>query len=283
MKRIRSVFSRVVWQSTMFVRNFSVSRAVTGDADVVVSLTTHGRRIETVHFAIESIARGNLKPRRLILWLDSEEDFRRANDSRALRRLKKRGLEILRSEPMGPHSKYFPYVESEYPHSIPLVTADDDVFYPKAWLEGLVRSYGARPSVIHCYRAHRMTFDGGQLRPYMEWPAVSTTEPKFSSFLTGVSGVIYPPFFLDVLKTAGDQFRDVAPKADDVWIHAQAVKAGVRVAQVGRSSIVLPVALGTQRTALWRHNTVGDPGSSANDAQVRFSYSAEMLARIAVD
>lgn len=265
------------------IRNRFSRSPVVGGAAVVVCMTTYGRRIASVHHALESIARGTQRPRRLILWLDGESDFREATASGRLRRLITRGLEVAIAEPMGPHAKYYPYVRSESSHELPLVTADDDIIYPKDWLEKLASAYASEPDVIHCYRAHEFTIRNGRPAPYASWPPVTVTAPRFSSFLTGVSGVIYPPNFLDHLREMGDRFRSTAAKADDVWLHAQAVEQGFLVSQLSAEPAHFYVVLGTQRTALWRHNTTGDLGDSGNDEQIRQTYSPTALARIAHD
>lgn len=263
-----------------------VSASVVSDTvPAVVSLTSHSQRIRRVHLTIESIGRGELVPQRLILWVDSDADYDRALRSRPLRRLMKRGLEIERSEPMGPHSKYYPYVASQELHSTPLVTADDDVLYPRDWLQRLVAAYKADPAVISCFRAHRMIINGGLIAPYSTWPSAEGRRPSFSTFLTGVSGVIYPPEFLDHLRRMGEGFRGVALRADDVWINAQAVSAGFRSAILAERSVSFPVVVGTQRVALWRHNTaVQETGfRSENDQQIAAAYSAEAVRRVAAE
>jgi hypothetical protein len=101
----------------------------------VVSLTTYGKRIEKVYFTVESIARGVVRPSRLILWIDEETLL--INLPATIRRLQRRGLEILLCKDFGPHKKYYPYVQSQQTFDTPLVTADDDMFYPRDWLKQL--------------------------------------------------------------------------------------------------------------------------------------------------
>ncbi len=72
----------------------------------MVSLTSYGTRIGRVAYAIESIAAGTARPRRLVLWLDDPTRF--AARPAALRRLERRGLEVRLTENLGPHTKYFP-------------------------------------------------------------------------------------------------------------------------------------------------------------------------------
>jgi hypothetical protein len=72
----------------------------------VVSLTSHGRRVETVYLTVESIGQGRLLPSRLILWLDDEAMFQNLPES--LLRLRCRGLEIPLAQNNGPQKKYNP-------------------------------------------------------------------------------------------------------------------------------------------------------------------------------
>ncbi|MEX5298612.1 hypothetical protein RCG67_07505 [Kocuria sp. CPCC 205292] len=48
-------------------RNRFATGPVTDDAPVVVSLTSYGDRIRTVHWVVEAIGRGSVRPQRLIL------------------------------------------------------------------------------------------------------------------------------------------------------------------------------------------------------------------------
>lgn len=289
-RRLRDIVHRVVQYATGSFWNKFSRRPITGDAPVVVSLTSHGSRLSTVHHTIESIAAGAIRPRRLILTLDSPEDASAARSLRTLARLRGRGLEILEVPRMGPHAKYYPYVVSIAEHPVPLVTADDDIIYPRNWLAELTAAHRRQPDLIHCLRAHAFGIQDGKPAPYSTWKPASTRRPSYSTFLTGVSGVIYPPAFLDQLREAGDAFRAVSPKADDVWLHAQALTAQVRVAQIHETPRTYPVLLGTQLSALWRHNTHGPVDSAGgaalrtpNDEQIERTYSQELFERIIND
>ena len=133
------VLADMAW--LLLSNRFSRKAVATKEPGAVVSLTTYGRRVGAVHLAIESIARGDTKPSRLILWLDDAALF--ANLPRPLLRLEHRGLEIRLCKNYGPHKKYYPYVESQKAFPYPLATADDDVIYPRSWLAGLLDAYSA--------------------------------------------------------------------------------------------------------------------------------------------
>ena len=239
----------------------------------VVSLTSYGKRIDTVYLAIESIAAGDILPSELVLWIDEESRFRSCPIT--LERLKQRGLSIRSCNNFGPHTKYYPYVESAVGFPVPLVTADDDILYPKAWLADLVKAYNGNPNNVNCHRARLITFDGDRIAPYMKWPLCKSTTANWRHFLNGVSGVIYPPDLLVALKKAGPEFQRYCPKADDVWLHATALRSGFPVAQVAGRSALYPTIPESQDIALFHTNM-----ETGNDIQIEKTYDEFDRARM---
>lgn len=240
----------------------------------VVSLTSYGKRVETVYLTIESIAAGSLLPSEIVLWLDDEKRFNSLPTS--LQKLKKRGLTINLTNNYGPHTKYYPFVDSRAEFPTPLVTADDDIIYPTYWLQYLVDAYARNPQVVNCHRARVIALDGDELAPYLQWDLCESTEPAWHHFLNGVSGVIYPPKLLAALKDAGTAFVDCCPKADDVWLHAIALRQGYRVMQIGKRAMHFAVVPGSEEIALFPTNM-----ASGNDSQIKKTYTREDIRRIA--
>ncbi|MCC3277233.1 MULTISPECIES: hypothetical protein [unclassified Arthrobacter] len=256
------------------MRNARSGAPVTGTAPVVVSLTSYGRRLETVHLAIESIGRGSVRPRRLLLWV--EDPRVAASPPAELARLQARGLELRLSEGYGPHTKYYPYVASTPKHTLPLVTADDDIIYPRHWLHALLRSYAASPDVVSCHWANRMTVTGGAIGQYRSWVPSRTADKRRDSLALGVSGVLYPPHMLDRLASAGASFRDLSPTADDIWLHWVALRGGVPVRQVSPVPRHFPVIPGSQDTRLLSVNV----SQGRNDEWIRGLYTEEDIRMI---
>lgn len=262
----------------LLARNIFSKGNITAADGPVVSLTTYGTRLKSVYLAIESIAAGSGRPSRLILWLDEPELL--ANLPPALIRLQRRGLEIRLTEKFGPHCKYYPYLITETCHSIPLVTADDDILYPRWWLERLSRAYREHPADVNCYRARAvMIEEDGDLRAYRQWPLCRSKEAKYSHLLTGVSGVVYPPELLDDLRRAGTGFMQVSPKADDLWLHAQAIRAGYKVRQVYIRPMHFPVVPGTEGSSLQASNVF----AGRNDLQAKETYTETDIVRMRLD
>lgn len=249
------------------MRNVLVRHTTLSCDGPIVSLTTYGKRCETVYYTLESIARGRLLPSRIILWLDEPPAM--ANLPAELKRLEKRGLEIRLTENLGPHTKYYPYLEITESFNLPLVTADDDVLYPRDWLSGLASSYKSRPDLIHCYRAHVVAIVDGAIAPYATWKPCVTTDESYLNFSTGVSGAIYPPAFLGALKRNGKDFLSCCLRADDIWLHVTAIRSGFKIRQLGKHSMLFAEVPNTQDVTLWHDNVY----KSGNDSQIAKTYS----------
>lgn len=247
------------------IRNIFSRKSLLDIDGPIVSLTSYGKRIETVYLTIESIGRGNLRPSRMILWLDNEGFV--TNPTPSLKRLVRRGLEIKRAMNYRSHTKYYPYVSSHQTFTHPLVTADDDVLYPKNWLQNLASAFNDNSSAINCFRARQININEGELGPFTTWAFCDSTTASFGNFLEGVSGVIYPPEYLAKLKSAGDGFIETCPKHDDVWLNVVAIRNGFKVRQIQRKSVLFPEIPGTQDNGLWVAN-LGEAG----DLQIRRTY-----------
>jgi hypothetical protein len=249
-------------------RNKRSSRPIVGDAPVAVSLTTHGRRIQNVFYALESIARSQTKPRRVVLWLDDPSAA--ADLPESLVRLQRRGLEIGLSSNYGPHTKYYPYVAEQSQHAIPLVTADDDVLYARDWLDALMGAEPA-PGEVVCHRARRIELVDDAIAPYAQWGFVTDTRLTGRNFATGVGGVRYPVPLLDALHAAGEEFQSCCPKADDVWLHAIALRNGYRARQLTAIAQERPYVPFGKDVSLWPTNVT----QGGNDAAVAATYTDE--------
>lgn len=249
-------------------------RRLTGTHPVIVSLTSYGERVADVAVAIESIGRGSVRPTRLMLWIDDDDIL--ADLPLSLRQQQLRGLEILPTPDYGPHKKYFPYVVSISNHQLPLVTADDDVIYPRHWLRKLTTAFEQRPDAITCYRANIVQLEPDRVAPYSSWPRCRTTDASCLHFATGVSGVMYPPTMLDELARRGTAFETTAPRADDVWLHWVALQTNRPVRQVSSSPQHFPFIPGSQTGALTHENV----GASGNDDQIAALYTPDDIAAL---
>ncbi len=253
--------------------NLTSKRPAVAPGGPVVSLTTHGARARTVAFTLESIAQGDVLPSRLILWLD--EPALVENPSAMLRRLRSRGVEIRHAENFGPHTKYYPFVASQPTFELPLVTADDDVLYSADWLALLKARHVQFPELVHCHRARVVGIANGQFTPYQGWDECTTTEPSHRHFSIGMAGALFPAAVLQELRQRGDSFRQSCPRADDIWLNAQALRVGAKVQQVHSAPEYFMLLPGTQNMGLLHSNFEG-----GNDTALRAVYETTDLTHL---
>ena len=187
---------------------------------IIVSLTSYEERFDDLTISVYSLLNQSVKPDRIILWLSDKLSL---NDlPYDITRFIKNGLEIRFVKDIGSYTKAI-YAFKEFPNSI-IVTADDDIYYPKDWLAKLYYSFITNPKDISVHRAHRIRLENKKIAPYETWTKhVEEESARFDNFLTGVGGVLYPPncFSNEVLRK--DVFLTKAPFADDIWFWVMAL------------------------------------------------------------
>lgn len=199
-----------------------------GTGRYIISLTSYGDRVaDTAPYTIITLLNQNFKANKIILWIGEKD---KKNISPLLEKLTKKGLEIRICEDIRSYTKIIYSLET-FPDDY-IITADDDIFYPKDWLERLVTESKRNSKKIITNRAHGIKTDENH-NPlnYNDWhycikPEKYFTIEKhspFSIFPTGVGGVLYPPkcFYKDI--TNRELFKKLAPFADDVWLWAMAI------------------------------------------------------------
>jgi hypothetical protein len=228
LKRIFSYRFHLKWLLNPFI-DFQINNLgdypgtnnVKRETQIIVSLTSYRERFSDLPKTIYSLLNQSTKPDRIILWLDEEcEDLTYLPYE--ITQFIKNGLEIRFVKDIGSYTKVI-YAFKEFGDSI-IVTADDDIYYPKDWLNKLYLSYITHPEDIQVHRAHRVKIEENQIIPYEQWEKhVDEETARFDNFLTGVGGVLYPPncFGKEVLRE--DIFLKNAPFADDIWFWVMAL------------------------------------------------------------
>lgn len=197
------------------------------DSEVVVSLTTFGRRFFDVYLAVESIMQGSVKPNRIILWLQDELKSKALPIT--LKRQISRGLEVRYTKDIKSYKKLIPTVML-YPDAT-IITIDDDQIYNFDFVENLINAHKETPDCIIGNRVHRIVKGSkNTISSYNKW--------KFGrgyhiasklNFATGGGGILYPPHSLSHRVFEENLFMLLAPKADDVWFYAMAILNGTKI------------------------------------------------------
>lgn len=228
---------------------------------LVVSLTSYPPRFPTLALTLRSLLSQDVRPDVLVLWVSHED--RKALPG-AVKKLQGLGLVIDECPDTKSFKKIVPSLAA-YPGSF-IVTADDDVHYPRAWLRRFVEEY-SRPNEVLCQRARRTEIVGGQFTPYSNWKVIKQGDTGPNVFPTGVAGVMYPPGSLGPKTLSVSEFMRLCPNADDVWLFWMAACAGFvhRVIEPAGEFMSWPKS---QRAALWRTNHAGGENDKCIAAMV---------------
>lgn len=278
---LRFTFNPWIRYQADFLGNMQgVNGGIKREVPLLVSLTSYEERFKDLELTIYSLLNQTIKPDRIILWLSDEYDLSYIPYS--ITRFIKNGLEIRFVKDIKSYTKIF-YALKEFSKCI-IVTADDDVYYPKDWLEKLYHSYISHPDDIQVHRAHRIILnDKKELLPYEKWEKhVEEESARYDNFLTGVGGVLYPPncFTQEVLRE--DIFLKNSPNADDIWLWFMALLSGRKIRVVKNHIKTLTCTnifrqLGFGRS-LYASNRLG-----ANDTQINALmkfYGANIIAKL---
>ncbi|MBO6055379.1 MAG: hypothetical protein J6P84_00140 [Alphaproteobacteria bacterium] len=206
---------------------------------IIVSLTSFPARIDSVWLVIESMLRQTIVPYKIILWLskDQFESVECLPES-----LKKRQNDIFEIKlvegDFRSHKKYL-YAFINFPDN-PVITVDDDIFYPSTLIESLYKQHLKTPNDIVCRYARRIKYDLNGFRlPYSQW---SDRYDYIGSdvFFGSGGGTLFVPnkLFKDV--TNVKLSMKLCPLADDVWLNAMVRLNGLSVVPVTRN-LILPI------------------------------------------
>lgn len=219
---------------------------------LIVSLTTHTKRINYVAIAINTLLRQSLKPDRIILWLAEDECPELPEE---LLNLQQFGLEIKRCPNYMSYKKIVPALK-EFPEDI-IVTADDDLYYAEDWLKSLYSAYLKNPANIYVKRAVRMKFDNQKILPvYLRDEAVRINylDSSFSNQLMSGSGCLFPPKCLHMDIFDSNKFLQLLPTHDDIYLWVMAILNNTKIEVIdGYSEEMLSID-GTIESSLCKIN-----------------------------
>lgn len=264
--------AELLWERVYTATESGISTERLCEHEVVVSLTTFGKRLYEVALTIESIMHGSVRPNRIILWLDDTLEGKKLPLS--LLHQQQRGLEIRYCRDIRSYKKLIPALQA-FPEAV-IVTVDDDVIYQRDLLESLLDSYRSYPEAIHAGRIHRITFrPSGQPDLYLRWQWQCTSmKPSHLHFYTGVGGVLYPPHCLDEEVTNEEVFMRLSPTADDMWFKAMALRKGtpvkkIRTHHAGGCDYLENMAVQDVGLCTTNYNRAKSRSVAPNDVQLR--------------
>ena len=191
--------------------------------EIIISLTTHGKRIHSVFRTIECMFQQTYKANRIILWLGNKEYNTIEELPITLQNQIKRGLEIRFVKDIRSYTKLI-YALKSFPNAA-IITIDDDILYPCDFIERLVFNHSIHPTAICCNAARRLALKTPkEFYPY-KTNELETKIPKdYVNYIAeGFAGILYPPNSLNNEVFNEKVFLSLAPNADDIWFKAMAL------------------------------------------------------------
>ncbi|MFI3384326.1 hypothetical protein V5G93_23975, partial [Escherichia albertii] len=148
---------------------------------------------------------------------------------------------------------YIENVLNEHKNIKFIITADDDIMYPRHWAQGLIQTTKQHGSVS-CYRGHNLKFtEGGYNYNQSINRKRFSIEPSFDLLPTGCSGICY--LRQSINKLVNDRrFLSFAYDADDIWYKAMTLSAGFKCVRVEPRNIHFPLIITCLSSALYSKN-----------------------------
>ena len=261
--------SRSLTEKTLNCRQMGITEDRLCDHEVVVSLTSFGKRIYDVPVVIESIMQGTVKPNKIVLWL-AEDEFKGKPLPKALEMQKERGLQVEFCEDIRSYKKLIPSLKM-FPEAC-IITIDDDAIYGYDLVERLVIAHIENPNAVCACRMHKVKLaEDGKPLSYMDWDWCVECYETNSNLLfpTTGGGTLFPPGCLCQEVFNKRVFMDLAPFADDIWFYAMSLMNDTHVVKVfsrkpNGDFVELPSAY---ESALFAQNT--NPENCRNDVQFK--------------
>lgn len=194
-------------------------------SELIVTLTSYPARFKYLHLTLKCLLNQTTKIDRVILWV-AYEDMKQL--PKTVTSLVESGLEIRPTADIRSYKKIIPSLKENFNASYIIV--DDDLFYPKDWIDNLLTTATKFPGSVVAGRIHEITFNKeGEITPYKQWKWNSLNQSGLNNFFTGCGAVYFPSgaFSHEVLNQ--DAFIELAPFADDIWLNWMLKKNGTPV------------------------------------------------------
>jgi len=237
---------------TRFMLNRAPQKKHNLDSKLLISFTSYKPRFKKVHLTIKSLLSQSVKPDLIILWV-SHADYDLLPEKVTKLEEEYKYFKIKPCDDLKSYKKLIPAIIN-YPEYY-IVTADDDLFYPRSWLERLTSKVDGSDSII-AHRTHAVSYENGEMLSYNKWlKSVLATNNRVLFPTTG-AGVIYPPncFHTDV--TNKEIFLELCPTADDIWFFWMAKLHRTQIIHSGYNFNTVSW-LGTDIGGLAEQNVIG--------------------------
>ena len=218
--------------------------------EVIISLTSIESRLPTLELTIRSLLDQDVGFQKVVLWLN---EMLALSVPKRLRALCSDRFEIRYSKEHGPHRKL---IETLRHHEgATVVTCDDDMLYPQDWLARLLATHQQHPGDIIGHECRKVSYKANNaLEDYECWPDEANGASSATTLAIGYGGVLYPPKALHPDALNSELYEELAPRADDLWYKAMALRQGTAVRRSENSTPKPTPILFAERVSLKKTN-----------------------------
>lgn len=154
------------------------------------------------------------------------------------------------------HKKYY-HTMLKYPEDV-IITIDDDIIYPKTFVEDCINAYICNPNVINACRVHKIRYKEDNILPYRLWEWESQeTEESYDLFFTGVGGVVYPPNILRISELDINIIYEYI-KVDDILLNYLCRLYEIKVKRIPVREKYKDINIIANKTMLSTYNLMGN-------------------------
>lgn len=193
---------------------------------MIVSLTTTSSRLGLCRVALLSLLGQSYLPQKIVVFLSQKgylqdqgvEDISILRDQIGDEIFDNPLVEFRWVQNIGPYRKLLPILRESNADDL-LVTADDDIFYGRLWLEKLVIAHRSNPGMVIAarVRAIRKNIFGIDVS-YMLWGLIKEDKVITKDFVvTFGGGAVVRKSFFENRHVECNEFMVHAPTSDDIW------------------------------------------------------------------
>ena len=195
---------------------------------VILSVTSTAKRLPMLYFTLKSLERQSVRADEIRINI-SREPYLQDEGVKGDVSWLGDGCRVSFVENIGPYRKLLPVI-AEADASDRIVTIDDDVLYGPEWLESLLKTSDAFPKAIVAGTTRTFSKNRkGGFGNYHRWNHCYSEACSINLVPIGVGGVIYRKELMDTDFLFDQSFKQLAPKTDDLWFKACAMRAGTEV------------------------------------------------------
>ncbi|HED1778825.1 TPA: glycosyltransferase family 2 protein [Raoultella ornithinolytica] len=192
---------------------------------LIVNLTTTHSRLDLCSITLYSLLNQSMLPDKIRVWI-SEESYLSDHGIKeipdyllSLNRIKDI-IEFVYTKNTGPYRKIFPALKKADENDV-LVYADDDVVYHREWLNSLFttfKKYDTTNIVAARVRLKRKNIFN-KYKSYVAYPICFNEQTLLNDYIiTGLGGAILMKKHINSKYIYMEDYVDIAPKTDDLWI-----------------------------------------------------------------